>query len=125
MQVESQMANTVGGNTRPGFVNVPMLVVQLAGDSFEFSFNGSIIGLFVAAGPDAGIIECRIDNGPWEQKDLYTQWSGGLHIPWLHILEAELEKNKKHRLEVRLSRQNNSSSQGYSCRIVNFAINGN
>ena len=119
------MANTVGGNTRPGFVNVPMLVEQLAGDSFEFSFNGSIIGLFVAAGPDAGIIECRIDNGPWEQKDLYTQWSGGLHIPWLHILEAELEKNKKHRLEVRLSRQNNSSSQGYSCRIVNFAINGN
>jgi len=52
-----------------------MLVEQLAGDSFEFSFNGSIIGLFVAAGPDAGIIECRIDNGPWEQKDLYTQWS--------------------------------------------------
>ena len=52
-----------------------MLVEQLAGDSFEFSFNGSIIGLFVAAGPDAGIIEYRIDNGPWEQKDLYTQWS--------------------------------------------------
>ena len=94
-KLDPNWQNTVGGNTRPGFVNVPMLVSQLAGDSFEFSFNGSVIGLFVAAGPDAGIIEYRTDNGPWKQQDLYTQWSGGLHIPWLYILEVELEKNKK------------------------------
>ena len=34
-----------------------MLVGQTSGDSFEYTFSGRGIGLFVIAGPDAGVIE--------------------------------------------------------------------
>ena len=62
-KVDPHWQNTVGGGTRPGFVNVPMLVSENPGDSFELSFIGSAVGLFVIAGPDAGSIEYRINNG--------------------------------------------------------------
>ena len=104
-------------------MNVPMLVGKNPGDSFEFSFVGSAVGLFVIAGPDSGSVEYRINNGKWQKQDLYTKWSQGLHIPWVYMLEAELEKEKKHRLAVRLLYKKNRQSQGYSCRIVNFVIN--
>jgi lysophospholipase L1-like esterase len=116
--------NTVGGGTRGGFVNVPMLVGERPGDSFELSFKGSAIGLFVAAGPDAGTIEYRIDGGKWNKRDLFTKWSGGLHIPWLYMLDAELEKKKTHRLEVRIAGEKNAKSKGHACRIVHFAVSG-
>ena len=115
--------NTVGGGIRPGFVNVPMLVGKNPGDSFELSFIGSAVGLFVIAGPDAGSIEYRINNSKWKKQDLYTKWSQSLHIPWVYMLETELEKRKKHQLEVRLLNQKNMQSKGYSCRIVNFVVN--
>jgi len=115
--------NTVGGGTRGGFVNVPMLVGERPGDSFELSFKGSAIGIFVAAGPDAGTIEYRIDGGKWNKRDLFTKWSGGLHIPWLYVLDAELEPGKAHRLEVRIAAEKNKKSKGHACRIVHFAVN--
>ncbi|MCP4374610.1 MAG: SGNH/GDSL hydrolase family protein [bacterium] len=117
--------NTVGGRTRNGFVDVPMLVASQPGDSFELSFKGSAIGLFVAAGPDAGIIEYRIDGGKWITRDLFTKWSSGLHIPWLYLLDGELDPKKTHRIEVRISSKKNAMSKGHACRIVNFAINAN
>jgi len=122
-KVDPHWQNTVGGGIRPGFVNVPMLVGDNPGDSFELSFIGSAVGLFVIAGPDAGSIEYRINNGKWKKQDLYTKWSQSLHIPWVYMLETELEKRKKHQLEVRLLNQKNMQSKGYSCRIVNFAVN--
>jgi sialidase-1 len=116
--------NTVGGGTRPGFVNVPMLVGTQPGDSFELTFEGSAVGLFVAAGMDAGVIEFKIDDGSWEEEDLYTKWSGGLHIPWLYILTAELKVKEEHKLTVRISKKKNKKSKGHACRIVHLAVNG-
>ena len=122
-RLDPKWINTVGGTTRPEFVDVPMLVAHNPGDSFALSFRGSAIGLFVAAGPDAGIIEYRIDDGSWKKQDLFTKWSAGLHIPWLYVLEAELEKTTPHRLKVRISSEKNQQSTDHACRIVNFAIN--
>ncbi|MFT5088882.1 MAG: sialidase-1 [Candidatus Latescibacterota bacterium] len=121
----SDWNNTVGGETRPGFVNVPMLVGAQTGDSFELNFEGTAIGIFVAAGPDAGMIEFKVDDGSWKEQDLYTKWSGELHIPWLYVLEAELRPNHKHKLTVRISNESNGKSKGHACRIVHIAINGN
>ena len=67
--MDPKWENTVGGATRPGFVNVPMLVGKNPGDSFELSFVGSAVGLFVIAGPDSGSVEYRIDNGKWQKQD--------------------------------------------------------
>lgn len=115
--------NRAAGRTRPGFVDVPMLIGTQPGDSFELTFEGTAVGLFVAAGPDAGVLEFRIDNGMWRRQDLYTKWSGGLHIPWLYVLAAELKPEESHKLNVRISNEKNARSKGRACRIVNFATN--
>ena len=121
--VNPKWTNTVGGGTRAGFVNVPMLIGSKPGDSFKFAFNGSGVGIFVAAGPDAGVIEYRIDKRDWKKQDLFTQWSGGLHIPWLHVLNAELP-DAEHVLELRVAQANNKKSKGHACRIVHLTVNG-
>ena len=115
--------NSVGGATRPGFVDVPMLVGERPGDGFEFSFSGTAIGLFVAAGSDAGIIEFKIDDGFWEERDLFTKWSEALHIPWLYMLAAELKPGESHGLRVHISDKSNRDSTGHACRVVNIAVN--
>lgn len=122
-QQDPSWTNTVGAGTRPGFVNVPMLIGEAPRDGFELSFTGSAVGLFVAAGPDAGIIKYQIDGSVWKQQDLYTQWSSGLHIPWLYLLEDELASEIQHRLVVQISSDKNPSSRGHACRVVHFAVN--
>lgn len=115
-------AQGVGGGVRGGFVNVPMLVGDGPGDTFSFAFTGRSVGLFVAAGPDAGVIEYRIDEGPWKKQDLFTKWSGGLHLPWAYVLADELEPGE-HTLNVRISADQNDKSKGHAVRIVHFLTN--
>jgi sialidase-1 len=115
-------SNEVGGGVREGFVDVPMLVGTEPGDSLSFSFEGRAVGAWVAAGPDAGTIEYRIDGGPWRSQDLFTRWSGGLHLPWIYVLEAELD-GEAHELELRIATTKNPRSKGHACRIAHFVVN--
>ena len=52
-----------GAGTRPGFVNVPMLVAEKPGATLQLKFYGTAVGVFVAAGPDAAAVEYSIDGG--------------------------------------------------------------
>jgi len=112
----------VGGGVRPGFANVPMLVGTQPGHSFSFPFEGRAVGIWVAAGPDAGVIEYRIDNGTWTEQDLFTRWSGGLHIPWVHVFKADLDGGE-HVLDVRVADKKSQRSKGHVCRIVHLLVN--
>lgn len=111
-----------GGSVRGGFTRVPMLSGTEAGSSFTLEFTGRGVGLFVAAGPDAGVIEYRIDGGAWNTQDGFTRWSRGLNIPWVYMLDAEL-KNGKHVLEVRLGQRSNAKSKGHGLHIRNLLVN--
>ena len=113
----------IGGGVRPGFVNVPMLEGKKPGDSFRFRFRGRGVGLFVAAGPDTGVIEYRIDGSEPERVDLFTKWSGRLHLPWAYVLDAELSDGE-HELEVKITDQKNPKSDGHACRVVHMLVNG-
>lgn len=110
------------GGTRPGFVNVPALISETPGAEQTIKFNGKAIGIFVAAGYDAGILEYRIDNGDWQTRDLFTPWSRGLHIPWANILADGLTP-ADHTLTIRISDKKNAASQGHACRIINILVN--
>lgn len=112
-----------GGGVRAGFHGVPMLVGTKPGDAFTFEFEGRAVGLFVAAGPDAGVIEYRMDDGEWREQDLFTRWSRGLHLPWAYVLADELAPGA-HRLEVRIADHRNAESTGHACRVVHFLVNG-
>lgn len=112
-------SNGVGGRTRPGYVDIPMLVGDQPGDSFSHTFKGRGVGLVVAAGKDAGIIEYRIDDGQWQTRDLRTAHPG-IHLPTAYMLAEELHADQKHTLTVRLTDQRKPGA----CRIVYLAVNG-
>jgi sialidase-1 len=115
-------ANHLGGGVRDGFHNVPMLVGTNPGDQFSLDFEGRAVGLFLAAGPDAGTIEFSIDDSEFKPLNLFTRWSGGLHIPWVYVLESELQAGSHH-LVLRVSKTKDPRSKGHACRIVNLLVN--
>lgn len=106
---------------REGFVDVPMLIAERAGASCRLRFEGRAIGMFLAAGPDTALIEYRIDGGDWKRRDTQTQWSGGLHIPWALLLEAELP-SAVHTLDLRIPEP--ADGRGTALRIRDFLVNG-
>ena len=108
--------------TRPGFVQVPMLVSSKAGASLSLKFSGNTVGINIVSGADAGILEYRIDNGHEQQINLFTPWSTSLHIPWYLILGSDLGLGE-HTLSLKISDQKDPKSNGNTCRIVNFLIN--
>jgi pimeloyl-ACP methyl ester carboxylesterase len=109
-------------STREGYVNVPMLIGSEPGKVLKFAFTGSTVGIAVASGPDAGIIEYSIDGKEWKSCDLFTQWSGMLHLPWYLTLGDELKKGS-HVLRICLSNNKNEASIGTVCRIRYFFVN--
>lgn len=120
--IENRKPETEVG-TRANYTNVPMLVGEYPGKIIKFQFEGNAVGISVAAGPDAGIIEYSIDNSEWQQQDLFTQWSKQLYLPWYYTLATGL-KNKKHTLQIRLTEYKNPESKGNKCVLRYFYING-
>ncbi|TDB63606.1 SGNH/GDSL hydrolase family protein [Arundinibacter roseus] len=108
--------------TRPGFVDVPMLIGEVIGDSFKLNFTGRAIGIAVVSGPDAGILSYRIDGKKAQTIDLFTQWSQQLHLPW-YLLLADTLKPGNHTVDVTISDKTNPASSGNACRIVYFLVN--
>ena len=113
---------TLEAGTRKGYTNVDMLVGKQAGDSFTFQFEGRAVGIMVAAGPDAGMIEYSIDGNDARTVDLFTKWSQQLYLPWYKTLAAELDQGI-HLLEVKISGDKNVYSLGHSCIIKSFYVN--
>ncbi len=111
-----------GKGTRAGFVNVPMLVAEQPGAELSLAFEGRAVGILIAAGPDAGTIEFTVDDSPPRSVDLFTRWSGGLHLPWAHILAAELAPGR-HELRLRVVADRNERSVGHAVRIVHLLVN--
>jgi len=111
-----------GKGTRTNYVNVPMLVGEFPGKIIKFQFIGNAVGIAVAAGPDAGIIEYSIDDSDWIKQDLFTQWSSNLHLPWFYTLGSGL-KNGKHTLQIRLTGLKNPGSTGNKCVLRYFYFN--
>ena len=118
--IENWKPSDVGG--REGFENVPVLQAKEAAAELQLSFTGTAAGIFVAAGPDAGILETSIDGAPFIKTDLFTKWSASLHLPWVYVLQDNLAEGK-HTMTIRTSNQHNALSKGNACRIVYFVVN--
>jgi sialidase-1 len=85
-------------------------------------FEGSAAGVFVVAGPDTGQLEYRVDGGAWQVRELFTNWSSGLHLPWAVVLAAGLPEGP-HSLEWRVAETRDSRSKGTVVRIAHFWVN--
>jgi sialidase-1 len=111
----------IPAGTRDGFVNVPALTASKPGDTLRFRFSGTAVGLAVAAGPDAGILRCRIDNGKEVIVDTFTAWSGGLYLPWVYVLADDL-KPGTHELVVTIDHQKHAVSKGTAVHIMHLCV---
>ena len=110
-------------STREGFVNVPALEGLQPGDKIQLKFTGKAVGIFVASGPDAGMVEFSVDGKPSKTLDLFTRWSSRLHLPWAHVLETGLAASEPHCLELEVSAKRNPESTGNAVRVFHFLAN--
>ena len=122
-RLEKSWKPKVAGGTRAGFVGVPMLVADEPGAELELKFRGTAVGAFVTAGPDCGVLEYSIDGGPLQQVDQFTEWSGGLYLPWALLFTADLQPGN-HVLKLRTTASNNPQSKGHACQIRWFMVSG-
>jgi len=111
-----------GVGTRPRHKNAPFMVATEPGAELSLSFTGRAIGFLGVIGPDCGMLDYRIDDGPWKTRDPFTRWSPRLHLGWTYVLEADLPDGK-HVLTLRTSAKKNAKSKGNACRIRRFIAN--
>ncbi len=112
----------IPGYFRETFANMPCLCAEKPGAEATFEFEGNAVGLFILAGPDAGIVECSIDGGETKKLDSFHEYSGGLHYPRSLVLADALESGK-HTATIRISADKNEKSAGTALRILQIAVN--
>ena len=100
-----------------GFNIDPNVITELTLD-----FEGTAIGAYVLAGPDAGTVEVSIDDGPVKAINLYHEYSRGLHYPRTVIFDADL-KAGGHALHLRISGDKDARSSGHALRVLHFVEN--
>jgi len=112
--------DSLPGGKRDRFTSIPMLCANEAGAELELDFEGTALGVFIVAGPDAGQLEVSIDGGPFQTHELYHHYSKGLHYPRSVVFDSQL-KPGKHHARIRVSPE--SSSKGHAARIMYFVGN--
>jgi len=112
----------IKGSFRNRFRGLPLLHSEKPGSEFRFMFQGSFLGAFVLAGPDAGAIEVQVDGGLWRSVNFYHRHSRGLHYPRTVIFAEGLSEGA-HVLKARISQATDAQSRGSAIRIMNFAVN--
>jgi lysophospholipase L1-like esterase len=108
------------GGKRSRFTTIPMLSATEPGAEATLDFEGTTVGAYIIAGPDAGIVEASIDGGLATQINLYHSFSSGLHYPRTVILGTDL-KPGKHMLTIRMSKE--TKSAGHAMRVMEFVAN--
>ena len=102
---------------------IPMLQTTTSGSELVFKFQGNAVGAYIVAGPDAGIVESRIDNQPPRTVDLFHRHSRGLHYPRTVMFGQGL-KDGPHTLTLKMTADKNVGSSGNAMRIMQFTVNG-
>ena len=110
------------GPCRERFRAVPMLCAAQPGAELRLEFTGSAVGAYILAGPDAGVVETAIDDGPFARADLFHPFSRDLHYPRTVMFAGDL-KPAPHTLKLRIEAQKNKDSTGYAVRIMQFVAN--
>ena len=99
-----------------------LLCADSPGAELALDFEGTAVGAYLLAGPDAGIAEASIDGGPWKQIETYHRFSSGLHYPRTVMFDADLSPGE-HTLRLRIGKRENPQRLGTAMRILQFAAN--
>ena len=112
----------IAGRLRARFDDTELLFASQPGAGLRLKFEGTAVGLYVLAGPDAGKVDLSIDGKRVGEVDLYHRFSEGLHYPRTVMLEDELSRGP-HELELRIAPREEGERGGTAVRILAFAVN--
>ncbi len=110
------------GGVRAQYAGYDALRADNPGETLTLDFKGRAVGAFILAGPDAGIVETRIDGGDWKSTDLFHRFSGKLNYPRSVMFHTGLGSGP-HRLELRVSGSTHAESKGNAATIPFFEVN--
>lgn len=111
------------GRIRKDYTVFSALRATEPGTMLYLPFSGSMLGAFILAGPDTGILEVSIDNGEWLPVDLYHEkYSKGLHYPRSVMLADGLHSGR-HQAAIRVAKEKNPASKGHGATILFFEVN--
>ncbi len=109
------------GAKRERFLGIANLYADQPGAEVTVSFTGKVLGFYLTAGPDAGMLEYSVDGGEMQKVDLYHPFSGGLHYPRSVVLADELSAGE-HTVAMRISADKNEKSKGHAARLIALEI---
>jgi lysophospholipase L1-like esterase len=122
MVVEVPDWSKIAGNCRNRFIGATLLCADKPGAEMTLAFEGTAIGAYVLAGPDAGIVEVAIDGGAPKPVNLFHPFSMQLHYPRTVLFDADLAPGP-HSLALRISTARDPNSTGHAARILHFTEN--
>jgi len=108
------------GSTRSRFTQIPMLSADEPGAELALRFAGTAVGAYIVAGPDAGVVEARVDGRAPAEVNLLHAFSKGLHYPRTVMLGTDLPPGP-HTLVLRISPKTHGT--GHAMRIMQFVAN--
>ena len=108
------------GGKRGRFTTIDILSATEPGAEIKLNFEGTAVGAYVLAGPDAGIVTASVDGGETKTVDLYHRFSSGLHYPRT-VLFGEMLKPGKHTLVLKIAQE--TKSAGHAVRIMQLVGN--
>jgi len=112
----------IKGSFRGRFADQTLLTTDTPGPALTLAFEGTAVGAYVLAGPDAGIVEASVDGARARKVDLFHRFSRGLHYPRTVMFAADL-KPGPHTLTVRMAADHNPQSTGTALRVLHFVAN--
>ncbi len=110
------------GGKRARFNSLPLVQASQPGAELQVAFEGTAIGAFVLAGPDAGMLEAIIDGAAPVKVNLLHGFSAGLHYPRT-VMFADTLAEGKHILKLRLLEERDPKSSGTAARVLHFVVN--
>ena len=110
------------GGKRERFTKISVVEATQAGAELALSFEGTAVGAYIVAGPDAGIVEARIDGGAPVKVNLFHNFSAGLHYPRT-VMFADTLTEGKHTLSLKVSEEKDAKSAGHAFRAIHFVVN--
>jgi lysophospholipase L1-like esterase len=113
---------SIPGGKRERFNKEAMVTATQPGAVLTSKFEGSAIGAFILAGPDAGMVEASVDGAAPVKVNLFHSYSKGLHYPRT-VMFADGLSNGTHTLRLTVSGDKDPSSTGHAFRALHFVVN--
>ncbi|MFT7619007.1 MAG: lysophospholipase L1-like esterase/pimeloyl-ACP methyl ester carboxylesterase [Planctomycetota bacterium] len=119
-RVEIPDWKSLPGNKRSRFTNIPILCADKEGAELQFEFSGTTVGGYILAGPDAGSLEAKVDDGNYKTFDLFHRFSKNLHYPRVVLFANGLAPGR-HTLNLRVAKSHEVNR--CAARILKFTVN--